>query len=178
MRWDLRYATAPQLGVKAKRMKRISLIFTFLLITACDLTYSNSGMVGKAIRHEVRVLEKHDFTLSEITDFTWDQLYLFEPYTPRNSVCKQLTIPENQCEDKIPEHSMDDGEMYIVFRNKGAIVHKEMHIRFNGDFTPINYKQPLTPSTAIFNVKPQGKSASGKPWLKLELISNNTLKRD
>lgn len=73
---------------------------------------------------------------------------------------------------------MDDGEMYIVFRNKGAIVHKEMYIRFNGDFTPINYKQPLTPSTAIFTVKPQGKSASGKPWLKLELISNNTFKRD
>lgn len=152
-------------------MKYISIIFITLFLSACDFTYLNSDTIGKSIRNELRTLEKQELILSEITKFTWDELFLFEPYMPKNSVCKQLNIPENKCEEKIPDISMDDGEMYIVFRNNGKIIHQEMHNRFNGDFTPINYKQPLTPTTAIFSVKQQGKSASGKPWFKLELSS-------
>ena len=154
-------------------MKNILLVFISLFLNACDLSYFSSDIIGKAIRYEVRSLNKQKLILSEVTQFSWDELYLFEPYTPQISVCTQLKIPEQKCEEIIPERSMADGEMYIVFRYNGEIVHKEMYIRFNGDFTPVNYKQPLTPKTAVFNVIQQGKSSSGKPWLKLELNSNN-----
>ena len=159
-------------------MKRISLILFTLVLASCDISYFYSGTVGKAIRNELRELNKQEIVLSDITQFEWDELFLFEPYTSSKSVCFKLNIPEKQCEAEIPEQSMDDGEMYIVFRNNGVIVHKEMYIRFNGDFTPIKYELPLTPSTALFTVTEQGKSASGKPWLKLKLSSNNTFKRD
>jgi hypothetical protein len=159
-------------------MKRISLLIFTLALTACEFSYFNSGTVGKAVRKELRELNKQELVLSDITKFKWDELFLFEPYTDYRSICKQLTISEKQCVAEIPEQSMADGEMYIVFRNNGIIVHKEMYLRFNGDFTPIKYKQPLTPDTAIFKVIHQGESASGKPWLKLELRSNKALNRN
>ena len=158
-------------------MKRTSLILLTLALASCDFSYFYSGTVGKAIRYELRELNKQEIILSDITQFEWDELFLFEPYTGRQSVCIKLNIPEKQCENKIPEQSMDDGEMYIVFRNNGIIVHKEMYIRSNGDFTPIKYKLPLTPSAALFTVEQQGKSTSGKPWLKLKLSSKKRLWR-
>ena len=156
-------------------MKRLLILNLVLLVAACDLSYFSSGTVGKAIRKELRDLEKQELILSEVTQFKWDELFLFDPYTPSSTICVQLGISENQCENEILEESMDEGEMYIVFRKNGIIVHKEMYIRFNGDFTPLNYTQPLTPDTAEFNVKRQGTSASGKPWLKLVLRSNRAL---
>ncbi|NOX77096.1 MAG: hypothetical protein GXP17_10920 [Gammaproteobacteria bacterium] len=154
-------------------MRNILIIGIAVLIAGCDLSYFYSGKVGKAIRKELRELNKQKMVLSEITPFEWDELFLFEPYASNFTVCKKLDIPFDQCEKEIPEKSMDDGEMYIVFRNNNNIVHKEMYIRFNGDFTPLNFTQPLTPSTAIFLVKEYGKSASGKPWLKLIMNSND-----
>ena len=156
-------------------MRSIFVIGIAMLIAGCDLSYFYSGKVGKAIRKELRELNKQELVMSEITPFEWDELFLFEPYTSNYTVCKKIDIPFDQCEKEIPEKSGGDGEMYIVFLKNKNIVHKEMYIRFNGDFTPLNFKQPLTPSTAIFFVKEKGKSASGKPWLKLILRSNKSL---
>jgi len=54
----------------------------------------------------------------------------------------------------------------MVFRLDKKAVYTEMHLRYHSDFTPVQNK-PFTPQTAIFSVSVEGKSASGRDWLKL-----------
>ncbi|MGD8345007.1 MAG: hypothetical protein PVI38_07360 [Desulfobacterales bacterium] len=62
-----------------------------------------------------------------------------------------------------------------MFRNAGKIVHKEMYDRFNGDFTPVDFRRHLKPERAIFDVYQQGVSANGKPWFRLKLRASGSI---
>ena len=56
--------------------------------------------------------------------------------------------------------------MFLVFRKSGKIVQKENYRRFNGDF-----RLPLKPKSAMFDVYQEGVLGNGKPWLRLKLRS-------
>ena len=155
-------------------MRVAAIIAAFAFLFGCEPTYLLSGPVGRAIRKEVRDSKKTEINLTNLIPFEWDELFLFEPYTPRSVICGKLGISEEGCLQEIADESTDDGEMYLVFRKAGKIVHKEMYIRFNGDFTPIDFEQPLTPENAKFSVKEAGASANGDPWLRLKLRSNQS----
>ncbi len=157
-------------------MRVVTTIIILLLLAGCEPTYWLSGSVGKAIRKEVRDSRKAEINLNDIVSFEWDELYLYDPYTTRSFICKDLGISKEDCEKEIPDESTDDGEMYLVFRRAGKIVHKEMHIRFNGDFTPVDFAQPLTPENAVFKVIEEGFSSSGEPWFRLKLRSTQSFK--
>lgn len=148
------------------------LFVSFLLLVGCDLSWFPSGEVGTAIRKEVRVKGVKEVDLATVVPFKWDELYLFAPYTPSSQVCKELTISEIQCDRVIAQESMDDAEMYMIFKLNGNIVHQELYIRFNGDFTPIDYPMPIKIKDSRFSViSGDGKSASGDPWLRLVPVS-------
>jgi hypothetical protein len=156
--------------------------FLFLLcglLVSCDPSGYLSGPVGKALRNEVRERKQREIDLVSMVPFKWDELFLFEPYSPRSEVCKELRLKESECSSIVKSESTDDGQMLLVFKLEAQIVHTEMHIRFNGDFTPLDFKQPITPTTAKFRVQEEGHSASGKPWLRLRPTkterSNNAL---
>jgi hypothetical protein len=163
-------------------MKASHVLVLCALLLGCDLSGYLSGPVGKALRHEVREKKQKEIDLSRLISFEWDELFLFGPYTPRSEVCKELKLNEPECSVVVKSESTDDGEMFLVFRHKEKIVHTEMYIRFNGDFTPLDFKQPITPTDAKFIVKEEGQSASGEPWLRLRPIHqterpNPTLQR-
>jgi hypothetical protein len=150
------------------------------ILSGCELSGYLSGPVGKAIRHEVREQKQKEIDLARVVPFQWDELFLFQPYTPRSEICKDLGLYEAECLLVVKSESTDDGEMFMAFRYKKKIVHTEMYIRFNGDFTPLDFKQPITPNRAKFSVKETGKSVRGEPWLKLRPVtekerSNNVL---
>lgn len=149
-------------------MKYIALTLLVFTFVGCDLTGLLSGEVGTAIRKEVRDNGAKQIDLATVVPFKWDELYLFTPHTSSSHVCKELTIPEIQCASIISQESMDDGEIYLVLKLNGKIIHQEMYIRFNGDFTPIEYPMPIKVENSKFKViNSGGKSVSGDPWLKL-----------
>ncbi len=156
-------------------MKAWFVVSLCVLLFGCDLSGYLSGPVGKALRHEVREKKQKEIDLVKVVPFQWDELFLFEPYTPRNEVCKDLGLNGAECLLVVTSESTDDGEMFMVFRQKKKIVHTEMYVRFNGDFTPLDFKQPITPSEAKFIVKEDGQSASGEPWLKLKPVNGTEL---
>ena len=139
------------------------------LLFGCEAIYWMDGPVGKAIKKEVRDARKAVIHLSNLTPFEWDEAYFYDPYTPRQIICKDLGISEKGCAHEIADESTGDGEMFLVFRNAGKIVHKEMYGRFNGDFAPVDFTLPLKPESAIFDVYQEGVSANGKPWFRLKL---------
>jgi hypothetical protein len=136
--------------------------------------YIKSGKVGWALKRELRDKHVKKIELAKLTQFAWDELFLFGPYEPANEICKTLKLPLAECESTITATSTSDGQMLMVFRLNGKIVHNEIHIRWHGDFSSIP-QEPLTPQTAVFSVSVQGKGASGEDWLVLHPISSQSI---
>lgn len=165
--WPLRHTHANQ----KMNMRLAAISVVLALFFGCESAHWLSGPVAKAVKKEVRSAQKTEIHLSKLTPFEWDEAYFFDPYTPRRVICEDLGISKKNCPQEIADESTNDGEMFLVFRKSGKIVHKEMYGRFNGDFTPIDYALPLTPETAIFDVIEDGVSSKGKPWFRLKLRS-------
>ena len=141
-------------------------------LSGCDdiYRYVKSGPVGWALKRELRDKHVVKVELAKLTEFAWDELFLFGPYEPESDICRKIKLSPNDCKSTIEATSTDDGAMLLVFRRNGAIVHNEVHIRWHGDFSPIP-QEPLTPKTAVFSVSVQGKGASGEDWLVLRPVS-------
>lgn len=148
-------------------MKALLILGLGALLLGCDLSDFFSGRIGKAIRHEVREKKEKEIDLAKVLPFEWDELFLYEPYTSRLTICKDLELKGAYCMLVVRSESEDDGEMFLVLRHKTKIVHTEMYGRFNGDFIPLDFKIPVTPSESKFVVKEDGRSSSGEPWLRL-----------
>jgi hypothetical protein len=140
------------------------------LAGGCDKArlYLGSGEVGWNLKKAIRDRHAKEVDLALLAPFEWDQVFLFAPYARKEDVCAALGLVEPGCASTITRESESDGEMLMVFRNRGKIVHVEMHYRIHGDFTPITYAQPLTRKESVFVVLADGESADGHLWLRLE----------
>lgn len=134
-----------------------------------SLSCSSADKVSKAIGSKVRVPNPQDLRLSDVTDFEWEKVYLFEPYTPRTKICDALGVQVKYCERVVPYESQNDGLMSMAFLSGGRVVRYELHARWNGDFTPLPPTQPLPAANAVFRVVPGGVAADGTVWPKLVL---------
>jgi len=148
-------------------MKSVGSLAAMLVLSS--LGCSNADRVSKAIGYKVRAQQSQEIRLADATDFEWESVYLFEPYTPRAKVCDALGIQVKYCERFVPYESKDDGVMSMAFVSGNRVVHYELHTRWNGDFTPLPPKQPISAANAIFRVVPEGTAADGTAWLKLVL---------
>jgi hypothetical protein len=128
--------------------------------------YFKSGEVGWALKKELRDKHSKVVNIAKLTDFEWDELYLFSPYEPTDDICKRLLIALEDCRSVITSESTDDGEMLMVFRHTGKVVHTEMHIRWHGDFTPVP-DEVFSRESAVFDVFVEGKGSLGQDRLVL-----------
>lgn len=124
------------------------------LVSLTVLACSNAPDVSKAIGKLIDERTSDTIRLVDATPFAWDQVYLFGPYAPRQTVCSTLRIQESDCERLVPFASSDDVEMSIAFLARGELVHYTRHVRSNGDFTPVPAGQPLSRDQAVFRVAP------------------------
>lgn len=129
--------------------------------------YAKSGKVGWALKKELRDKHSREIAIANFTKFQWDELFLFGPYESTRNVCKRLDLSQEDCTSTIKSTSTDDGEMLMIFRQKGNVVHSEMHFLLHGDFTPTS-DEALTPESAVFTVSIDGKSVLGQDRLKLQ----------
>lgn len=127
------------------------------LLSLTVLACSNAPDVSKAISKLIDERTSDTIRLADATPFTWDQVYLFGPYAPRQDVCSTLRIQESDCERLVPFASNDDAEMSIAFLARGELVHFTRHVRSNGDFTPVPAEQPLSKDQAVFRLAPGAK---------------------
>lgn len=147
---------------------RFLLYLWVVLLSACQYFDAPPGPVSLALKEELRTKKVTNVDLATLTKFEWDELILFGPYQPIQDVCRELGLSYVSCARTIQVQSNDDGEMLMVFRKDGAIVHVEMHYRFNGDFSPIKKAQRISPKNGRFQVKQTSTTSSGEPWLQLD----------
>ena len=137
-----------------------------LVAVACS---SPDDQVSSTIGVALREQNAKEVRMTAVTDFEWDKLYLFDPYTPRSEICNVLGVQVKNCERVVPFESTDDGVMSMAFLSGTRVVRYSRHIRWNGDFTPSPKRQPIPAERAIFRVQPTGETRDGKPWLRLVL---------
>ncbi|SFD21415.1 hypothetical protein [Massilia yuzhufengensis] len=135
------------LALKARRHAAVAAAI-ILVGSAC----SRGSGISPAIRELVRESKTGTMQLADATPFTWDQVYLFDPYTPRSEVCRALRIQADECVRLVPFESTDDGEMSIAFLQHGQLIHYTAHSRSNGDFAPAPAAQPLSAKSAVFRI--------------------------
>lgn len=138
----------------------VTAAFTLFLVTGCDRAgeillegehYLQSGSVGWAMKKELRDKRSQTVDIARLTEFPWDELFLFGPYEPRTAVCHRLAIAPDRCTAVVPYESKDDSEMLMVFRHRGEVVHTEIHLRMNGDFLPVP-ALAVQAGSAVFDV--------------------------
>ncbi len=110
------------------------------------------GEVGKALKYVVRDKPTAVVDLGAITRFAWDDFHAFPARTPPREVCRKLALAKADCDAKITVTSIAEGEMLLVFREKGKVVRVEVHGVENGDFTNASFLSPLTREQAVFLV--------------------------
>ncbi len=142
-------------------------VSAFLVSCSMSMYGEETGPVSQALKVELRDKKTKVVDLKSLTTFEWDEVVLFAPYEPTEDVCRRLALSETDCRSTITVASIDDGEMVMVFRKSGRIVHVERHHRFHGDFEPRKKTQTISATSAIFAVSQNGQSSRGDAWLVL-----------
>src|SRR5205823_1093853 len=57
-----------------------------------------------------------------LTDFEWDRLVIFGPYSYPKQMCHDLELSSSECASAAFEH-VDEGHFVLVFMNGGRISH-------------------------------------------------------
>lgn len=149
------------------RPMRLKMVFTAGLLAFASLGCTDkpglSQTLGK-LAHDDGITEIH---LDQVTQFAWDEVYFFAPYTPREQVCKTLNILPTDCTRFITISSVDDGQMTLAFVLQHCLMHYTIHDRKNGDFLPMPSPKMIREEDAVFRVV-HAQSSNGREWVTLE----------
>ena len=110
--------------------------------------------------------------LSEVTDFTWQRLHVFPPYTPVERIHRALGFRwPNDSQTNI---EMLDDFTLLVFTTQREVVRFVEHPRNAGDFAYVHREGGYTPETAVFVVREED---HGVPWLVLRPLDSEPVAR-
>jgi len=92
--------------------------------------------------------------LGALVEFSWDELYIFPPYTNRSQIEAALGLRWGWPRPLRIESS--DSICLLVFLADGRVVrYVELH-RSGADYAAVAALGPFTPGTAVFVVNPEG----------------------
>ena len=126
--------------------------------------------MGWKIYKEIRQEGITSIDIAHLTDFQWDELHIIGPYqfASMEELCRAIRVDYDNCRNKLSFNRWsDDSVNGLVFKDKGRIVHSEVHWRVNGDFRSVP-EGPLKRNEGKFVVRDSGeRSTRGEPWLYL-----------
>ncbi len=122
--------------------------------------------VSSAIAEKVLKGEGTIINLTELTDFKWDKLYIFDPYESRDNI--QSLIGQQFLKNNELPMGVSEGDAFLLFMKDNKVVHYFNHPRGKGDFSGLKNHNWFTPQNAKFQVFQEGRGLYGK-WLKLKV---------
>jgi hypothetical protein len=130
-------------------LNKIMTAFLFIVLVA--------GCNQKSIKHNKDLEESiytivdgesnSEITVASLTDFEWDQAFLFEPYTPEEQMEKELGV---EFEDPSNLRSRDD-IFLLVFMHDGKVTQYAEVDRQGSDFS-IGGVEFLTPEQDVIEI--------------------------
>lgn len=140
------------------KLRSISRAFVFAIfalgLVAC--TKTNDGFIEAFERstQAAGTSENAVVTISSVTDFDWEKLYVFAPYTPIQRIHTQLGFKWVEAE-KTHIDSLDTFHLLVFVKNDSVVRHYKLPRRI-GDFDGLEIRDMFTPGNDSFEVKPFG----------------------
>ena len=117
--------------------------------------------------HE-RITRRDDtpISLARATEFPWDRVFIFQPYTPYEQVVDAIGIPWEGVQ-RSGIATRDDAVLWVFMRSR-EIAAFAMYPRRDGDLSEVREPRGLTPEQALFVAR---RVEHDGPWTVLELAS-------
>jgi hypothetical protein len=126
------------------------LVLICLSLFACGpLTPSRS--VAVSLAQELKSNSVVTVDISKHTDFEWDTLFVFGPYSFPSEICAKLEFDKPKCQ-AAQFADVGEGEHLLVFFRAKTIVRRETLPRLTADFDPSSLSKPIPRGRAIFLV--------------------------
>jgi hypothetical protein len=116
-----------------------------------------STRLTEAVKKKRSTKKEVFIEMDKLTDFEWDKLYLFGPYTPSSHI--EDTLGFKWRKKEVPE-----GVTLLIFTLDSRVVATVEHPRNFGDFSYLSTDTGFTPSQAKFLVKAENR---GQEWYTL-----------
>jgi hypothetical protein len=126
----------------------LSAALTLVALFACKLTppISVTGAVETTInKGSTRVIK-----LAELTDFEWEKVFVFGPYTPDSTIEQSLGFPWSDAHKF--SLSSSDSFWLIVFTLNKQVVRVEQMSRRSTSFSTNTLNRGFSPSEAVFTI--------------------------
>lgn len=94
--------------------------------------------------------EKISFKVRSLTNFEWEKMYVFAPYTPTAEINRALGFNWEDASGTGIDRR--DDITLLVFANGGKVVDRVLYPRGRGDFSAIKKDNGFTPDEANFVV--------------------------
>lgn len=98
--------------------------------------------------------------LESITDFNWDRLFIFKPYTPIADIDSTLGFKWEEAHSTRIEQS--EGVNLLVFVDRGKVISYSRIPRNFGDFVKMDVTKPITRNTRFIVRK---EDAGWQEWI-------------
>ena len=95
--------------------------------------------------------ETKSFAMKSLTDFPWDGLYVFGPYTSASQIDTALGFPWPPAKESGIE--LSDSICLLVFTHKNSVVRYCKYTRRDGDWSTLSSTKKISPSSAVFSVR-------------------------
>lgn len=143
----------------------IGILYSIRYIGEREQRQRFSRKLAAAVEKKLNNDNEVEIRLKDLTDFTWDRVHIFNPYTPTEKIDKDLGYVW-QSAGHTSIYTLD-AIILLVFTNKGKVVFNVDLPRYPGDLRS-NYKQGgYSPEEAIFRVVEGAKQDNGLPWIHL-----------
>lgn len=125
--------------MKKKNIIMILMLILILLIGCISLRYYNTSKIKENTKLKKQIIKivqnSKQIDFSEVTNFKWDTLYLFTPYTDTNKILKKDGVKKYNNE---LDMEYNDGINIIAFVDSKKIVTYIKVNRIDLDFESIN----------------------------------------
>ena len=142
-----------------------------ILISACDnedkiysvknkseMNTNLSEKLAAEISKKAENKDKSAFDIKAFTNFDWDKLFVFNPYTPQSLIAEKI----GNDADQLKQVNMDEREdiNLLVFTNAGKIVEFVEFPRSKGDFDKVSAAEGFRSDEAKFTVTTEDREGS------------------
>ncbi len=145
----------------------LSLLLLFSIACRAPQKADLKSKLAAVVERKRYTNEQVRVRLKDLTDFEWDRVYVFTPYTSAEEIRRALGFTQSQRVDTSIE--MLDSFNLLVFTNARKVVgyvEQPRHLGDFGDEFGATRKIGFSPSEANFRVELED---YGQPWLVLHL---------
>ncbi len=101
-------------------MKKLNCIFSIFLLIFCLAACGNSTMkkIEDSFRKSIEKIESSQVEIQDLTDFEWDYLYTFSPYTSTDQIEEIIGFKSAY----IMDNMINEGITYLLFVKDNTVV--------------------------------------------------------